>query len=196
MKCSAVHQLTQLMAQRSEPLLIRIDESDCIVAAHISCDSRFDMGLVFRHPEGPVDIGVNAPSWRVYFGWDTAAFRQSSFDEQRIKVIADYEELSSPPAEHDFNWVTGSGADSEEEFYLRLDDTIEEDLVMRWPADDNLHLSEGAAGCAILNVITEEEAAALGLRVIDFGGPASSVLIGWYIPGSSHWDKLGAISSL
>ena len=63
-KFDAVSELNHALAGRVEPLLITINigEGNCIVAAHYSYDSRHTMGLVFRHPEGPIDIGVSPPS--------------------------------------------------------------------------------------------------------------------------------------
>ncbi len=57
----AVAELNSVLADRTTPLLVRLDESSCIVAAHFSYDSKHMMGIVFRHPEGLIDIGTSPP---------------------------------------------------------------------------------------------------------------------------------------
>ena len=62
LKFDAVRELNRVLADRIEPLLIKIDDNSCIVAAHFSYDTKHSIGIVLRHPEGPIDIGVSPVS--------------------------------------------------------------------------------------------------------------------------------------
>ncbi len=55
---SAIVDLNRELADRNGPLLIDLDDFDCIVAAHFSHDSQHEMGVVLRHSEGHIDLAV------------------------------------------------------------------------------------------------------------------------------------------
>ena len=55
---NAIVDLNRELADRHGPLLIDLDDFDCIVAAHFSHDSQHEMGVVLRHSEGHIDLAV------------------------------------------------------------------------------------------------------------------------------------------
>jgi hypothetical protein len=56
---NAIVDLNRELADRHGPLLVDLDDYDCIVAAHFSHDSKHEMGVVLRHSEGHIDLAVS-----------------------------------------------------------------------------------------------------------------------------------------
>jgi hypothetical protein len=147
---------------RSEPLLVDIDEYSCIVAAHYEYGSQFFLGVVFRHSEGPIDLGVDPPSRRAYYENQIRGFSDMSSEE----VLASLMEIG---------WYADGDIPGDSAAFSRwLEEPIDEFLIEYW-ADTQGELSEGAPGFLILDSLTESEASAHKLRRVDLGGPASTV---------------------
>ena len=112
-KFDAVSELTGALACRREPLLVKLDENNCIIAAHYTYDSEHDMGIVFRHAEGLIDIGISAPT------------------------------------------------------------EVGEHGIEEWAESVDSNLTDGLPGLAIISNFTDMEAAEVGIKIVDTGGPAS-----------------------
>jgi hypothetical protein len=158
---TASTKLKRLLADRTEPLLVDIDEDGCIVAAHYEYGSQFYLGVVFRHSEGPIDLGVNPPSRREYYEDQIVGFSNMSSTAKRESLVKDgWKEEDDLPEDNEAfsNW---------------LNESIDDYLIESW-ADTEGELSEGTPGFLILDSLTESEASAHKLRRVDLGGPAST----------------------
>ena len=160
---SAVDQLEQALSTRSQPLLIRIDDGSCIVGAHYEFDSQHYAGVVFRHPEGPIDIGINPPCRSEYYAQYINDFDSMSIEEKREAIIVE---------------ITGDdplpGTESKE-FEAWLAELVDDEFVPEtWIEDADETLGEGTPGFLILAYLSNAEAEELGIRKVDLGGPASS----------------------
>jgi hypothetical protein len=56
---NTIVELNCALTDRHGPLLVDLDDYDCIVAAHFSHDSKHEMGVVLRHSEGHIDLAVS-----------------------------------------------------------------------------------------------------------------------------------------
>jgi len=168
---------------RKEPLLIDIDEYGCIVAAEYEFSSMYSVGVVFCHPEGDIDIGVDAPTRAEVLHVENPEFTALPDSAKKATIM---EKLGYCP------WIDDSDepderCDSEDCLARWLAENLEGDEFISWVPRE---LSEHLPGFDLLSTLDQATQKRLGLREVDIGGPASGGC--WAVRTEASGEKLNA----
>ena len=165
--------LKKILQSRTKPLSISIDSDGMLVAADFAWTSKYEFGIVFKHPEGDIDIGQNGPTHREFltdsmYGKD---LEKLSYDARRELVISAYCEWTDELEEGQVPWDDDTAEALNEWLDKTADDQIAENFMIENAVDDIGN--EYEPGIIIFDSLSNTVRKRLGIEKVDLGGPAS-----------------------
>ena len=173
--------LIEKLKNLNTPLEITIDEG-IIEASNVDYGDKYDVSIIFNHPEGEIEIGYDYPTRREQYDFDNKDFEKLNYEQKRLhylKEIQGTDELN----EDECPWII---YDRETQQYTKESDC--EEAMNKWLdekygsneyeleslLDTRNDVSEYAPGFEIYEALSNEERQSLGLRIAYTGHPASS----------------------
>jgi hypothetical protein len=156
-------QLLTALRGREAPLSLTISPEGFVTADDCCFDSNHLFGVVFRHPEGDIDIGADGPPRREWLRLELPAASYQQQVERVLEALAQWE-----PVEDGLRPWAETHGDSKEGLNAWLDEPY------CWegyePSDD---LNEYLPGLLVFGALPQFERKPLGLHVGNIGGPGS-----------------------
>ena len=167
------------LAKKTKPLPITLGGQNDIVGHDCGFNATLEFSCVFSHPEGNIEIGYDCPARRSVLCKDLSAFLALSYDAQVTAIVEEAEALGIRFDEHEPPWLWGKTPTTREDALKQwLDNKFGDDAD--FPDEQEFLWSltgvgEHLPGFAIVERLPKQEARQLKMRVVDIGGPASSV---------------------
>lgn len=171
-----IEQLYSELADCESPLPIKLCKG-IISGFGNGFNETYDFSCTFRHPEVDIEIGYMCPTRFEAFDIDPAKFSKLNYKDQVSLVLRQAAERDFPIDASDPPWFPeGNQGDAKSAIrkWLRQKFGFEhgDESVFLW---ELTKVGEYLPGVAILARMPELEAQQLGMRLVNTGGPASSV---------------------
>jgi hypothetical protein len=167
------------LAKKTKPLPITLGSHNDIVGHGCGFNATLEYSCVFVHPEGNIEIGYDCPARRTVLCKDLSALSALPYEAQVRAIVEEAEAIGIRFDEHEPPWLWGKARMTREDALKQwLDNKFGDDPD--FPDEQEFLWSltgvgEHLPGFAIVERLPEQVAQQLKMRVVDIGGPASSV---------------------
>ena len=176
--------LKKILQSRTEPLSVSIDLDGMLVAADFAWTSKYEFGIVFKHPEGDIDVGQNGPTHREFLSDSIVNLEKLSYEEQKEVAIAAYCNTMGDLEPGEVPWAS----DTEEALADWLDELcdLSANYMLEYlPCSPE---SEFSPGLVLYDSLSKAVRKRLGMEKVDIGGPASDYI--WAVHVNCSADDL------